>query len=535
MELHNAAAMKLTPLFLLLSACAIDPVLDDTTEDLRVFQHVANPNPRPEIGRWGGCTATLIRPNWAIMASHCWAWFDGRKVPGVPSTFEVFSTLADGTHATQSVTTDHTFAFTHATGEIGANDVALVHLTASPSLPSGIVPATIATSLPGSGLAATDWGLGCTSIDGPGFGTLRAMDTLTGATTNTLCEGDSGGPKVLGSWTTRGSIFAINSFRSGGGDGFGNPVALRGTLTNVMNDWDANGWADIYANGWCTGANERRFDIDADGNGEPDALCWNSVTGAEKLGVGYNRLIRPSPLALGSFCSGGKELLTGDFDGDRISDLLCHDRTTGQNVIDFGRDGYNGSGGTTLIVPNFGWCSHSTGQLHTGDFNGDGRTDLLCHDTATGHKWLDYAAATSTIFAGTDYESWNNFCSHVGAKLIVGDVDGNGMTDLVCHTPSTGQIHVDRTYPGDVFNGVDYTLDPTSGLAFCASGRVEVGDYDGDNRSDLKCVTSNGTFWSLWADSAGTFSYADGRTFGFGGDVQERTANAASRPWSYER
>jgi len=534
--------MRITPLVLLLSACSLDPVLDDTSDDLRVFQHViGEPNPRPEVGLWGGhdplrgCTATLVRSNWAILAAHCWAWFDGRIVPGVPSTFEAFNTLGDGMNITQAVATDRTFAFSNFTGEIGANDVLLAHLSASPSRPTNIVPAAIATTHPANGLAGVEWGLGCTTIGGTSDGRLRAMDVTTGQINNTGCEGDSGGPTFLGAWGTRGPIYAINSYRSNFGDGYGDPVALSGTLTNVMNDWDANGWADVYANGWCTGANERRFEIDADGNGQPDALCWNSLTGAEKLAVGFNRLIRPSSLVLGSFCSGGRELLTGDFDGDRISDLLCHDRSTGQNFIDFGRDGYNGFGGSTIAVPNFGWCSHSTGQLHTGDFNGDGRTDLLCHDTATGHKWLDYAAATTTIFAGTDYESTNNFCSHVGAKLIVGDVDGNGMSDLICHTPSTGQIHVDRTYPSDLFHGVDFTLDPTSGLAFCASGRVEVGDYDGDNRSDLKCVTSNGTFWSLWADSAGTFSYNDGRTFGFGGDVSQRTVNAASRPWSYER
>lgn len=520
-------------MLLLLSACALDASPDESSvsEDITGGTAVTS-NPRPEIGEWNGCTATMLRSNWVLLAAHCFNWSDGRNLATITNALDTFKTSATGNFyaPSASVQVDRTFAFSGFAGEIGGNDVMLAHLVTAPTAPAGIVPATIATAAPTTG-TVTDWGVGCNVVTPEsGFGQLRYLESAVSTATHALCYGDSGGPKVIGNHLARGAIYQINS---GFDNGFSNPVPLRTTITNVMNDWDANGWADIYMNGWCTGPNERRFEIDADGNGEADALCWNSSTGAEKLGVGYNRLIRPSPLALGTFCNGGRELLTGDFDGDHVSDLLCHDRTTGQNVIDFGRDGYNGFGGTTLTVPNFGWCSHSTGQLHTGDFNGDGRTDLLCHDTTTGHKWLDYAAATTTIFAGTDYESWNNFCSHVGAKLLVGDVDGNGRTDLICHTPSTGQLHFDRTYAGDIFNGVDETLDPRPNAKFCQTGRVEVGDYQGQGNSSLKCVTSTGSWTSLFADGYGVFSYD--RTFGYSGDVAQRTANAASRPWSYER
>ncbi|WXH31973.1 hypothetical protein WA016_05953 [Myxococcus stipitatus] len=38
-----------------------------------------------------------------------------------------------------------------------------------------------------------------------------------------------------------------------------------------------------------------------------------------------------------------------------------------------------------------GWCHHSGSQLLTGDFNGDGRADLLCHDVSSGTKWFAYS------------------------------------------------------------------------------------------------------------------------------------------------
>ena len=48
-------------------------------------------------------------------------------------------------------------------------------------------------------------------------------------------------------------------------------------------------------------------------------------------------------------------------------------------------------------------CNHPTAQLFLGDFNGDGRTDLLCHDTASGRKWQAIAqVGESWPFAGRE-------------------------------------------------------------------------------------------------------------------------------------
>lgn len=204
---------------------------------------------------------------------------------------------------------------------------------------------------------------------------------------------------------------------------------------------------DVYATGWCTGANERRYDIDFNADNEPDALCFNASTGRRRLAVSSKRLLRQTWTSGGGWCAGtDKDLLTGDFDRNARSDLLCHNKTTGVNIIDFGAGGYVGAGGSTMTVAMGGWCSYAAGQLHTGDFYADGRTDLSCLDTVSGTKWLDLAAASGAIFNGaSDYVSTNNFCSHVGAKLLVADTNGDLRSDLVCHTPSTGWLHVDRT------------------------------------------------------------------------------------------
>ncbi|MEO8548504.1 MAG: VCBS repeat-containing protein [Kofleriaceae bacterium] len=527
--------MRITPLLLLLSACAMDVAdeVDTDTQDLTTFHHefsATTPNPRLEIGRWGGCTATLIRPNWALLSAQCWRYIDGRNLPGVASTFDAFQVLPDGRTASQTLTTDRTFSFTQGAGQAGQNDLMLAHLTSNAV---GVTPAPIATTTPTTG-AAVQWGIGCRLADGTGFGILRAFMTSAGVATPVACSGDQGGPKTLGAFTFSSSVHdPIFQVQSSFSNVYGNPVLWKAAIDGLINEWDVNGWADIYKSGWCTGAGDRKFEIDLNADGQADALCWNSATGQERVAQGVQRLIRPVAFATSAtFCSGAsKEMLVGDFDADGKTDLLCHDKTNGANQIDLGRNGY---AGTDIFEAVTGWCSHSTGQLHVGDFDGDGASDLLCHDTATGHTWVDMNPHGFATFDGVSEIDLNTtFCSHAGAKLLIGDVDGNGLSDLICHTPSTGQIHVDRTYPSDKFGGVDFTLEPSGTNHFCTSGRVEVGDYDGDRRSDLKCVTATGTWPSLYASSTGTFSYDN--EFGYGGDAAQRTVKLSARPWSYER
>ena len=37
---------------------------------------------------------------------------------------------------------------------------------------------------------------------------------------------------------------------------------------------------------------------------------------------------------------------------------------------------------------NLGWCVADSDQLFIGDFNGDGQDDMLCHNRAGGYKWI---------------------------------------------------------------------------------------------------------------------------------------------------
>ena len=50
-----------------------------------------------------------------------------------------------------------------------------------------------------------------------------------------------------------------------------------------------------------------------------------------------------------------------------------------------------------------GWCFHAGAQLFTADFNGDRKTDLMCHD-ANGYKWIALSGGSGYYFK--DKTSW---------------------------------------------------------------------------------------------------------------------------------
>ncbi|WP_375765003.1 VCBS repeat-containing protein [Archangium gephyra] len=116
---------------------------------------------------------------------------------------------------------------------------------------------------------------------------------------------------------------------------------------------------------------------------------------------------------------GGRPL--GDYNGDGRDDFLCHDATNGFKWIDYANT-YGQFHGTDW-ERDAGWCAHDTGRLYKGDFNGDGRDDWLCHDFATGYKWIDYADVNGQFY-GEDWQRDAGWCWHDTGEFHIGDFNG---------------------------------------------------------------------------------------------------------------
>jgi streptogramin lyase len=120
---------------------------------------------------------------------------------------------------------------------------------------------------------------------------------------------------------------------------------------------------------------------DFNNDGRSDILWRNDVDGASSIWMLYDRGVESDSgatnLQIGpSWRVGG----TGDFNGDGYSDVLWRNTITGQNIIwlQHGTVTIAGSG-TTNPVPDTTW-----GVAGIGDFNADGRSDILWRNPQTG-------------------------------------------------------------------------------------------------------------------------------------------------------
>ncbi|WP_338090464.1 S8 family serine peptidase [Planosporangium thailandense] len=191
------------------------------------------------------------------------------------------------------------------------------------------------------------------------------------------------------------------------------------------------------------GVEPSRVKADFDGDGRDDVALFYDY------GNGYVSLWTLTALPGGGFATpvlrwydehwgrGTKFVTAGDFNGDGKADLaLFYDYGNGHVTLFTLTATGNGDGGFSGPVPRWDkavWGTR-TKFVTTGDFNGDGKTDVgLFYDYGNGHVTLFTLTATSNGFG--DFTSvtsrWDAPYWGTGTKfLTTGDFNGDGKTDV---------------------------------------------------------------------------------------------------------
>ncbi|MGK5728116.1 glycoside hydrolase domain-containing protein, partial [Streptomyces sp. URMC 124] len=188
--------------------------------------------------------------------------------------------------------------------------------------------------------------------------------------------------------------------------------------------------------------------------------------------------------------NGMRNLTVGDFTGDGKPDLVATKTETGQLFLYPGTDG---KGLATLDdrveIGTGGW--NGMKHLAAGDFNGDGRADLVAARTESGQLFLypgthkpGPATLADRVEIGTG--GWN------GMNKVVspGDFNGDGKDDLIATKTDTGELFL---YPGTAKAGLDALGERVvigtggwNGISDYAAA-----DFTGDRRGDVVAVSSD--------------------------------------------
>ncbi len=180
----------------------------------------------------------------------------------------------------------------------------------------------------------------------------------------------------------------------------------------------------------------------------------------------------------------------GDFTGDNRDDLGNHHRSSGSFWVR--RNLGNGT-----FAPEFdrwptGASAPSTAGWQTiiGDFDGDNWTDYADRHPDSGHIWVHRNLQNGSFDSG----NWASGYTTVGAdiEILAGDFDGDGRADLLEHNRKTGRLSIRRNMgPGDnKFIPVEQvTAYRTVNGSAGSDWRLVVADFNGDGWADVADLT----------------------------------------------
>ncbi|KJU84002.1 conserved hypothetical protein, secreted [Candidatus Magnetobacterium bavaricum] len=224
---------------------------------------------------------------------------------------------------------------------------------------------------------------------------------------------------------------------------------------------------------------------DLDGDGKSDILWYNEATGVVYIWLMDDTKIKSgaSPAVLGD--RNWQILGIGDFDGDGKSDILWYNKSTFMVYIWFMDGTTIQSKGSPATLPDGHWQIKSVG-----DFNNDGRTDILFYNESTGMVYI-------WLMSGRYISSSSDSPGIVGDKNWqikgTGDFNGDGKRDILWQNISNGEVYI------WLMDGAKIKSGGSPGTVSDKNWQIKgIGDFNGDGKSDILWQNTSSGMLYIW-------------------------------------
>ena len=309
--------------------------------------------------------------------------------------------------------------------------------------------------------------------------------------------------------------------------------------------WDiTNGPVSDFITSWANQPGVRVVTGDFNGNGLTDIALvrqtpgWGSIPVAFAKGDGtWDITNGPVSDFITSWANQpGVRVVTGDFNGNGLTDIALVRQTPGWGSIPIAFAKGDGTWDITNgPVSDFitSWANQPGVRVVTGDFNGNGLTDIALVRQTPGWGSIPIAFAkgdgTWDITNGPVSDFITSWANQPGVRVVTGDFNGNGLTDiaLVRQTPGWGSIPIafakgDGTW--DITNGP--VSDFITSWANQPGVRVVTGDFNGNGLTDIALVRQT----PGWASIPIAFAKGDGTWDITNGPVSDFITSWANQP-----